>query len=77
MTWNASSEYRYVSSDFGNHPLSHLMGSVFGMHDRENVEVCKSGLLSKPLFCLKFYKLSLWAFALLEDYICSRFSAML
>ncbi|PON95534.1 N-terminal acetyltransferase A, auxiliary subunit [Trema orientale] len=29
----------YVSSDFGNHPLSHLMGSVFGMHDRENVEV--------------------------------------
>ncbi|KAL9162279.1 hypothetical protein ABFS82_07G079400 [Erythranthe guttata] len=29
----------YVSSDFGNHPLSHLMGSVFGMHDRENVEI--------------------------------------
>ncbi|XP_062106477.1 probable UDP-N-acetylglucosamine--peptide N-acetylglucosaminyltransferase SEC [Humulus lupulus] len=29
----------YFSSDFGNHPLSHLMGSVFGMHDRENVEV--------------------------------------
>uniref|UniRef100_A0A0D9YSF1 protein O-GlcNAc transferase n=1 Tax=Oryza glumipatula TaxID=40148 RepID=A0A0D9YSF1_9ORYZ len=29
----------YVSSDFGNHPLSHLMGSVFGMHDRDNVEV--------------------------------------
>lgn len=24
----------YVSSDFGNHPLSHLMGSVFGLHDR-------------------------------------------
>lgn len=24
----------YVSSDYGNHPLSHLMGSVFGMHDR-------------------------------------------
>ncbi len=24
----------YVSSDFGNHPLSHLMGAVFGMHDR-------------------------------------------
>lgn len=22
----------YISSDFGNHPLSHLMGSVFGMH---------------------------------------------
>ncbi|KAK4585603.1 hypothetical protein RGQ29_023025 [Quercus rubra] len=29
----------YVSSDFGNHPLSHLMGSIFGMHDTENVEV--------------------------------------
>ncbi|KAG2658480.1 hypothetical protein PVAP13_1KG257000 [Panicum virgatum] len=29
----------YVSSDFGNHPLSHLMGSVFGMHDRDNIEV--------------------------------------
>ncbi|XP_048601719.1 probable UDP-N-acetylglucosamine--peptide N-acetylglucosaminyltransferase SEC isoform X2 [Brassica napus] len=29
----------YVSSDFGNHPLSHLMGSVFGMHNRDNVEV--------------------------------------
>ncbi|KVH97002.1 hypothetical protein Ccrd_000906 [Cynara cardunculus var. scolymus] len=30
---------RFVSSDFGNHPLSLLMGSVFGMYDRENVEV--------------------------------------
>ncbi|VFQ64601.1 unnamed protein product [Cuscuta campestris] len=29
----------YVSSDFGNHPLSHLMGSVFGMHDKRSVEV--------------------------------------
>ena len=27
----------YVSSDFGNHPLSHLMGSVFGGHDRFKV----------------------------------------
>ncbi|RZC47203.1 hypothetical protein C5167_040148 [Papaver somniferum] len=34
----------YVSSDFGNHPLSHLMGSVFGMHNRENVEVFCYGL---------------------------------
>lgn len=24
----------YVSSDFGNHPLSHLMGAVFGLHNR-------------------------------------------
>lgn len=29
----------YVSSDFGNHPLSHLMQSVFGFHDRENFQV--------------------------------------
>ncbi|RLN24384.1 putative UDP-N-acetylglucosamine--peptide N-acetylglucosaminyltransferase SEC isoform X3 [Panicum miliaceum] len=29
----------YVSSDFGNHPLSHLMGSVFEMHDEDIVEV--------------------------------------
>ncbi|KAG9389751.1 Glycosyl transferase family 41 [Carpediemonas membranifera] len=29
----------YVSSDFGDHPLSHLMASVFSMHDRERVSV--------------------------------------
>ncbi|GMH33160.1 hypothetical protein BSKO_00994 [Bryopsis sp. KO-2023] len=29
----------YVSSDFGNHPLSHLMASVFGLHNRSKVEV--------------------------------------
>jgi protein O-GlcNAc transferase len=29
----------YVSSDFGNHPLSHLMGGVFGLHDRARLEV--------------------------------------
>mmetsp|Transcript_2181 Transcript_2181/g.6511 ORF Transcript_2181/g.6511 Transcript_2181/m.6511 type:complete len:1397 (+) Transcript_2181:421-4611(+) len=29
----------YVSSDFGNHPLSHLMASVFGSHDRSRLEV--------------------------------------
>ncbi|KAG8054227.1 hypothetical protein GUJ93_ZPchr0001g30703 [Zizania palustris] len=29
----------YVSSDFGNHPLSHLMGSVFGMHNQDIIEV--------------------------------------
>uniref|UniRef100_A0A0E0JSQ3 protein O-GlcNAc transferase n=1 Tax=Oryza punctata TaxID=4537 RepID=A0A0E0JSQ3_ORYPU len=25
--------------DFGNHPLSHLMGSVFGMHNQDTIEV--------------------------------------
>lgn len=29
----------YVSSDFGNHPTSHLMQSVPGFHDRSAVEV--------------------------------------
>lgn len=28
----------YVSSDFNNHPLAHLMQSVFGLHDTERVE---------------------------------------
>jgi len=25
---------------FGSHPLSHLMGSIFGMHSQKHVEVC-------------------------------------
>ncbi|XP_071446569.1 UDP-N-acetylglucosamine--peptide N-acetylglucosaminyltransferase 110 kDa subunit isoform X2 [Hetaerina americana] len=29
----------YVSSDFGNHPTSHLMQSIPGLHDRISVEV--------------------------------------
>ncbi|KAG0718523.1 UDP-N-acetylglucosamine--peptide N-acetylglucosaminyltransferase subunit [Chionoecetes opilio] len=29
----------YVSSDFGNHPTSHLMQSIPGMHDRASVEI--------------------------------------
>ncbi|KAF2479457.1 glycosyl transferase family 41-domain-containing protein [Neohortaea acidophila] len=28
----------YVSSDFNNHPLAHLMQSVFGMHNRKRVK---------------------------------------
>jgi predicted O-linked N-acetylglucosamine transferase (SPINDLY family) len=27
----------YVSSDFNNHPLAHLMQSIFGLHDRSRV----------------------------------------
>ncbi|KAI9740739.1 MAG: hypothetical protein M1818_004704 [Claussenomyces sp. TS43310] len=30
---NASLNIGYVSSDFNNHPLAHLMQSVFGLHD--------------------------------------------
>lgn len=29
----------YVSSDFGNHPTSHLMQSIPGFHDRTRVEI--------------------------------------
>nr|XP_021193047.2 UDP-N-acetylglucosamine--peptide N-acetylglucosaminyltransferase 110 kDa subunit [Helicoverpa armigera] len=29
----------YVSSDFGNHPTSHLMQSIPGLHDRQKVEI--------------------------------------
>lgn len=29
----------YVSSDFGNHPIMHLMQSVFGMHDISKFEI--------------------------------------
>jgi len=29
----------YVSSDFGNHPTSHLMQSIPGVHDRNKVEI--------------------------------------
>lgn len=29
----------YVSSDFGNHPISHLMQSVFSMHNTSKFEV--------------------------------------
>jgi protein O-GlcNAc transferase len=29
----------YVSSDFGSHPLSHLMQGVFGMHNRKSFEI--------------------------------------
>jgi len=36
----------YVSSDLGNHPLSHLMQSVFGMHDKGNFEVTCYALTS-------------------------------
>lgn len=28
----------YISSDFNNHPLAHLMQSVFGLHDRSRVK---------------------------------------
>jgi hypothetical protein len=54
---------RYVSSDFGNHPLSHLMGSVFGMHNRKNVEVFNLVLFNLFIFQIFFLLFSLyWQF---------------
>jgi len=38
-TSNGRLRIGYVSSDFGNHPTSHLMQSVPGMHDRTKVEI--------------------------------------
>jgi tetratricopeptide (TPR) repeat protein len=35
---NPTLKVGYVSSDFNNHPLAHLMQSVFGLHDRQRVE---------------------------------------
>ena len=29
----------YMSWDFANHPLAHLMQSIFGMHDRDRFEI--------------------------------------
>jgi predicted O-linked N-acetylglucosamine transferase (SPINDLY family) len=40
----------YVSSDFCNHPTSHLMQSIPGMHDRSRVEVRRLWLSLKFLF---------------------------
>jgi len=66
----------YVSSDFGNHPLSHLMGSVFGMHNRENVEVCKFNLPLQGLSSFFFFYIFWLQVHVMTNKMC-RFSAML
>uniref|UniRef100_S4RUA6 UDP-N-acetylglucosamine--peptide N-acetylglucosaminyltransferase 110 kDa subunit n=1 Tax=Petromyzon marinus TaxID=7757 RepID=S4RUA6_PETMA len=38
-TSNGRLRIGYVSSDFGNHPTSHLMQSIPGMHNKDKVEV--------------------------------------
>lgn len=38
-TLNGRLRIGYVSSDFGNHPTSHLMQSIPGFHNRKNVEI--------------------------------------
>lgn len=42
----------YVSSDFGNHPTSHLMQSVPGFHDSSRVEVCNLVFILQK-FCVE------------------------
>ena len=39
LNYSGTLKIGYVSSDFGNHPTSHLMQSVPGMHSRKNVLV--------------------------------------
>ena len=29
----------YISDDFRNHPMAHLIGGIFGLHDRDNFEI--------------------------------------
>eukprot|EP00981_Chlorochromonas_danica_P001352 scaffold289_cov169-Ochromonas_danica.AAC.13 len=36
---NSRLKIGYVSSDFNNHPLAHLLQSLFGLHDRSKYEV--------------------------------------
>ena len=43
----------YVSSDYGNHPTSHLMQSVPGLHDTSRIEV---GWYSSYVSCVKMYE---------------------
>ena len=45
----------YVSSDFGNHPTSHLMQSVPGFHDSSRVEVCNWCSFSPRFLCRVCY----------------------
>ncbi len=76
----------YVSSDFGNHPTSHLMQSVPGKHNLDQVEVrCSlhkiSGLF-ETLFrgwCgnntdLTLHSSELWTEVTLYPFACSRLS---
>lgn len=46
----------YVSSDFGNHPTSHLMQSVPGFHDSSRVEVgnLDAHFLQVCIVCCKY-----------------------
>lgn len=42
----------YVSADFGNRPVSHLLAGVFEQHDRERFETIGMSLRSPDLSCM-------------------------
>ena len=48
----------YVSSDFGNHPTSHLMQSIPGFHDTSRVEVCSNLLLGLSVYAAQGFVLN-------------------
>lgn len=48
----------YVSSDFGNHPTSHLMQSIPGFHDPSRVEVCSHLLLGFLVYAAQGFVLN-------------------
>lgn len=53
----------YISSDFANHPLSHLMQNVFGFHDRRNVlPICYATTSSDGSNFRKTVELGSWLF---------------
>lgn len=50
----------YVSSDFGNHPTSHLMQSIPGMHNPEKFEVGNN----KCIYYLYYYYVAIYVIIL-------------
>lgn len=63
----------YVSSDFGNHPTSHLMQSVPGFHDSSRVEVGNLVLI----FCMISAKSLLQVWCLCVPYSTEKLSAVI
>lgn len=51
-TSNGRLRVGYVSSDFGNHPTSHLMQSIPGMHNSEKFEVSHD----EVMWCAALYR---------------------
>ena len=41
-------KFAYISADFKDHPVAKRIQDVFGMHDRDHVEVCARTHLRVP-----------------------------